>query len=167
MGAERARLAPPGKSRATRASPLQPTASSMRRACSFQAATAASASSGSSATSRIAPGRSSSRFGPVSRRDSRSFIGGDDDTRGSRRVWRPGKTRTGSRLAKILAAVAEVYRWEFKRRESMLWTIAVILLILWLLGFLAFEVGGGLIHLLLVIAVIVIVVRLLQGRRVV
>jgi hypothetical protein len=49
----------------------------------------------------------------------------------------------------------------------MLWTIAVILLILWLLGFLAFEVGGGLIHLLLVIAVIVIVVRLLQGRRVV
>ncbi len=48
----------------------------------------------------------------------------------------------------------------------MLWTIFVILLILWLLGFFAFHVGGGLIHLLLVIAVIVLVVRLIQGRRV-
>lgn len=49
----------------------------------------------------------------------------------------------------------------------MLWTICVILLILWLLGFFAFHIGGSLIHLLLVIAVIVVVVRLLQGRRVV
>jgi hypothetical protein len=49
----------------------------------------------------------------------------------------------------------------------MLWTLAVILLVLWLLGFFAFHVGGGLIHLLLVIAVIVIVVRLLTGRKVV
>jgi hypothetical protein len=48
----------------------------------------------------------------------------------------------------------------------MLWTIVVILLILWLLGWLAFPIGGGLIHLLLVIAVIIIIVRLLQGRRV-
>jgi hypothetical protein len=47
----------------------------------------------------------------------------------------------------------------------MLYTIAVILLILWLLGFLAFHVGGGLIHLLLVIAVIVVVVQLITGRR--
>jgi len=47
----------------------------------------------------------------------------------------------------------------------MLWTIGLILLILWLLGFFAFHVGGGLIHLLLVIAVIVILVRLIQGRR--
>ena len=38
----------------------------------------------------------------------------------------------------------------------MLYTLAVILLILWLLGFVAFHVGGGLIHLLLVIAVVVI-----------
>lgn len=48
----------------------------------------------------------------------------------------------------------------------MLWTICVILLVLWLLGFFAFHVGGGLIHLLLVIAVIVVIVQLLQGRRV-
>ena len=49
----------------------------------------------------------------------------------------------------------------------MLWTIFVILLILWLLGFFAYHVGGGLIHLLLVIAVIVLIVNLVQGRRVV
>ncbi len=47
----------------------------------------------------------------------------------------------------------------------MLWTIAVILLILWALGFLAFHVGGGLIHLLLVIAVIVILWDLIACRR--
>lgn len=47
----------------------------------------------------------------------------------------------------------------------MLWTIALILLVLWLLGFFVFPVGGGLIHLLLVIAVIVIVYRLVTGRR--
>lgn len=47
----------------------------------------------------------------------------------------------------------------------MLWTITVILLVLWLLGAFAFPIGGGLIHILLVIALIVIVVNLLQGRR--
>ncbi|MBN1629016.1 MAG: lmo0937 family membrane protein [Thermoleophilia bacterium] len=47
----------------------------------------------------------------------------------------------------------------------MLWTVAVILLILWLLGGFAFHIGGGLIHILLVVALIVIVVNLLQGRR--
>ena len=47
----------------------------------------------------------------------------------------------------------------------MLWTIFVILLLLWALGFLVFHVAGGLIHLLLIIAVVVLVVRLIQGRR--
>ena len=47
----------------------------------------------------------------------------------------------------------------------MLYTLAIILFILWLLGFVAFHVGGGLIHLLLVIAVIVIVFQLITGRR--
>jgi len=46
----------------------------------------------------------------------------------------------------------------------MLWTIAVIILILWLLGFIT-SFGGSLIHLLLVIVVIVVIVQLLQGRR--
>jgi hypothetical protein len=49
----------------------------------------------------------------------------------------------------------------------MLWTIFVILLILWALGFLAFHIGGALIHLLLVVAAIVLVIRLISGRRVV
>lgn len=45
----------------------------------------------------------------------------------------------------------------------MLWTIFVVILVLWLLGF-SFHVAGGLIHLLLVVAVIVLVVNLLSGR---
>jgi hypothetical protein len=47
----------------------------------------------------------------------------------------------------------------------MLLTLAFVLVILWALGFLAFHVTSGLIHLLLVIAVIVIIVRLVTGRR--
>jgi hypothetical protein len=47
----------------------------------------------------------------------------------------------------------------------MLYTIAVVLIVLWALGFLAFHVGGGLIHLLLVIAVVVVLLRVIQGRR--
>jgi len=46
----------------------------------------------------------------------------------------------------------------------MLWTIIVILGILWLLG-LSFHVGGSLIHLLLVVAVVALVFNLLSGRR--
>jgi hypothetical protein len=49
----------------------------------------------------------------------------------------------------------------------MLWTIAVILFILWILGFFVVHVGGGLIHILLVIAVIVVVYRLITWRPVV
>ena len=47
----------------------------------------------------------------------------------------------------------------------MLITLAVILVLLWAMGFLAFHVTSGLIHLLLLIALIVIVVRLITGRR--
>jgi Family of unknown function (DUF5670) len=47
----------------------------------------------------------------------------------------------------------------------MLLTIAIILFILWALGFFAFHVAGGLIHLLLVIAVIVIIWNFIAGRR--
>ncbi|MDO7841599.1 lmo0937 family membrane protein [Sphingomonas immobilis] len=46
----------------------------------------------------------------------------------------------------------------------MLYTIAVVLVVLWLLGF-AVHIGGGLIHLLLVIAVVVVVFQLITGRR--
>jgi hypothetical protein len=47
----------------------------------------------------------------------------------------------------------------------MLWTIAVILLVLWLLGFFAFHIAGGLIHILLVIAIIVVIWQLIAGHR--
>lgn len=48
----------------------------------------------------------------------------------------------------------------------MIWTIIFILLVLWLLGF-ALDVAGGLIHLLLVIALVIVVFRLFTGRKVV
>ena len=47
----------------------------------------------------------------------------------------------------------------------MLETLAIILVVLWLLGFVSSYTMGGFIHLLLVLAVVVIVVRVLQGRR--
>jgi hypothetical protein len=48
----------------------------------------------------------------------------------------------------------------------MLWTIAVILAVLWLLGLVSSYTMGGFIHILLVLAVIVVVINLIQGRRV-
>jgi hypothetical protein len=47
----------------------------------------------------------------------------------------------------------------------MLWTILVILLVLWLLGLVTSYTMGGFIHVLLVVAVIILVVRLVSGRR--
>jgi Family of unknown function (DUF5670) len=49
----------------------------------------------------------------------------------------------------------------------MLWTIFVILLVLWLLGLVTSYTFGGFVHILLVIAVVVLIINLLQGRRVV
>jgi hypothetical protein len=49
----------------------------------------------------------------------------------------------------------------------MLYTLAVILIVAWLLGFTVFQVSGGLIHLLLVLAVIAVLYRIITGRRVV
>lgn len=48
----------------------------------------------------------------------------------------------------------------------MLWTICVILIVLWLLGVVTSYTMGGLIHILLVIAFIVVLVRVIQGRKV-
>jgi hypothetical protein len=49
----------------------------------------------------------------------------------------------------------------------MLWTIFVILLVLWLLGLATSYTMGGFIHILLVLAVVVLAIRLVQGRRIV
>jgi len=47
----------------------------------------------------------------------------------------------------------------------MLWTIAAILVIMWLLGFVSSYTMGGFIHILLVVAVIIVLVRVIQGRK--
>lgn len=47
----------------------------------------------------------------------------------------------------------------------MLWTIVVVLLALWLLGQVTAFTAGGLIHILLVIAIIVVIIRVIQGRK--
>jgi hypothetical protein len=49
----------------------------------------------------------------------------------------------------------------------MLWSIVVVLMILWLLGLMTSYTMGGLIHLLLAIAIIVVLLRVIQGRKVV
>ncbi len=47
----------------------------------------------------------------------------------------------------------------------MLWTIAVVLLILWLLGFVSSYTMGGFIHILLVIAIVVVLIRVIRGQK--
>ena len=49
----------------------------------------------------------------------------------------------------------------------MLWTIAVILMVLWVLGLVTSYTMGGFIHILLILAVVVVLLRVIQGRRVV
>jgi Family of unknown function (DUF5670) len=78
-------------------------------------------------------------------------------------------TPDGPRLAQEIdrssrRSLTQAFNRAYKE-TVMLLTIAIILFILWALGFFAFHVAGGLIHLLLVIAVIVIIVHLIQGRR--
>lgn len=48
---------------------------------------------------------------------------------------------------------------------DLLWTLVVILLVLWLLGLVTSYTLGGLIHILLVVALVVILIRVIQGRR--
>ncbi|HEU5208924.1 MAG: lmo0937 family membrane protein [Longimicrobiales bacterium] len=47
----------------------------------------------------------------------------------------------------------------------MLWTIVIILLVLWLLGLVSGYTLGGLLHILLIVAIIVVLIRVIQGRR--
>jgi Family of unknown function (DUF5670) len=68
----------------------------------------------------------------------------------------------GSFISKLLSAVNLL---DFLGVTKMLETIAVILIILWVLGLVSSYTMGGFIHILLVIAVVVIVIRLIQGRR--
>jgi hypothetical protein len=52
------------------------------------------------------------------------------------------------------------------KAASMLWTIFVILMILWLLGLVSGYTIGGFIHILLVIAIVVVLIRIIQGRKI-
>ena len=58
--------------------------------------------------------------------------------------------------------------WEadVRGRINMLWTIFVILLVLWLLGVVSSYTLGGFIHLLLVLAIAVVLIRVIQGRKI-
>jgi hypothetical protein len=67
-------------------------------------------------------------------------------------------------LPRTAAASGQHARKYLQESTPMLWTIIVILFILWLLGF-SLHIGGGLIHILLVLAVIVLIFNLLTGRR--
>jgi uncharacterized membrane protein len=60
---------------------------------------------------------------------------------------------------------ADVKPRELTGEVKMLWTITVILVILWLLGFVSGYTLGGWIHILLVLAIIVLIFNLLSGRR--
>jgi hypothetical protein len=51
------------------------------------------------------------------------------------------------------------------KENAMLWTIAVILAVLWLLGLVSSYTIGGFIHILLVLAIITVLIRVIQGRR--
>jgi hypothetical protein len=55
-------------------------------------------------------------------------------------------------------------RLEVFQMGGVLWAIIVVLFVLWLLGWLAFHIGGGLIHILIVIALILLIVNLVSGR---
>lgn len=86
---------------------------------------------------------------------------------------RAGPHRRAARIRKRGAAAAPVPTAGRRQRFAplmpkgvgMLWTIFVILLVLWLLGMVSSYTMGGFIHLLLVIAIAVVLIQLIQGRR--
>lgn len=70
-----------------------------------------------------------------------------------------------ARFLQLISVTDELFYLKQKIMGNILYILAVILIIGWLLGMFAFNVAGGLIHLLLVIAVIMIVINLIGGRR--
>jgi predicted ferric reductase len=68
-------------------------------------------------------------------------------------------------LASVECRKPELNKTKYKLKEYMLYTIAVVLIVLWLLGLVTSYTMGGFIHILLVIAIIMILVNLLSGRK--
>ena len=85
----------------------------------------------------------------------------------------PGTTEFGAKqnvyrifdFDKRSATISREARYDLTERNLMLWTIFVILLVLWLLGLVSSYTLGGFIHLLLVIAIVILIINLIQGRR--
>jgi uncharacterized protein DUF5670 len=65
----------------------------------------------------------------------------------------------------IVSSSRELTAVHKKKGTSMLYTIAVILLVLWLLGMVTSYTIGGFVHILLVIAIVVVLIRIIQGRN--
>jgi hypothetical protein len=72
------------------------------------------------------------------------------------------KSSLGSILAVALASARPLWIGAGERRGKVFWTIFVILLVLWLLGFFAFHITSGFIHLVLVVAVVVLILGLVR-----
>jgi Flp pilus assembly protein TadB len=87
----------------------------------------------------------------------------------SARLLRLHHRQRGHRVFDVFASCrkSSCLKNQKQRRSAMLETIAVVLVLLWLLGLVTSYTMGGLIHILLVIAIVVILIRLIQGRRVV
>jgi len=83
-----------------------------------------------------------------------------------RDVPRPDACATEQTASPFPARVLVGGRGEVTETLAMLYTIAIVLVVLWLLGLVTSFTMGGLLHILLVVAVIMIVVQLIQGRRV-
>jgi uncharacterized membrane protein YtjA (UPF0391 family) len=73
---------------------------------------------------------------------------------------------TGPPVAQFGPLDPRLLRW-FTKEQPMLWTICVVLLVLWALGMATSYTASGLIHILLVLALVIMVIRLVQGRRMV
>lgn len=74
-------------------------------------------------------------------------------------------TRGGGKTLQKDTGVTHFGQMRERREIDMLWTIALILGILWLLGTVSSYTMGGFIHLLLVLAVIMVIINIIQGRR--
>jgi len=73
--------------------------------------------------------------------------------------------RGGTKALQSDTSVTQFERTKEGKEIRMLWTIAVILIVLWLLGLVSSYTMGGFIHLLLVVAIIVVLINVIQGRR--
>jgi hypothetical protein len=90
----------------------------------------------------------------------------EDVLPGVREVARPGHDQIKQARRRRVSGELIFRTLKSAKETNMLWTIFVVLLILWLLGF-SLHVAGGLIHLLLVVALVLLIINLVSGRRVV